>query len=531
MISSATVKALTPTQSIFAVIGSLCNKPELLVDSSVKLNKYDFPKPFHKVVFFAINNLISDNGTIKELSAFDIDTYLQKFERYYKIWNDNKGIDYIQSAKDTVNLSLFDDNYHRVKKMTILRKYADEGFDISNIYDVMNVDPEKQAEQENKLNEMDEQDLISFFTRKALEIKSEVDDWVKDDKKHFEAGTNIMDLINRMQESPDVGYPFRSRLFNTMFGGMRPRKYLLRSAGPGIGKTRQALADLLYISCDKIYSLKRDDWVSLGVVEPTLFISTELEIDEIQKMLLSFITRLSPEVIKNGNYDSKTLSIITEGAKVLEKAPFYIVEMEDFNIEDIENEVDKYILNYKVKYIDFDYIQTVPKLSKEATDTFGSQQREDQILAELSRRLWQLANNRNVFIMSSTQLNGSALSDEPLMARTQQALRGSKAVADKIDYGIVMAKPSHKDLKNLNEIITDNDANKRVNVKPNMSYWCYKNRNGLSMVVVWTKIDLGTMLEIPLFVTDYNYELVDMKETRIILDDKGSYHVKENLSF
>ena len=117
MINPTTVKALTPTQSIFAVLGALCNKPELLAEASVKLNKYDFPNPLHKIIFFAINNLISENGTVKELSAFDIDTYLQKFERYYKIWDSGKGIDYIQSAKDETNIPLFKENYHRVKKM------------------------------------------------------------------------------------------------------------------------------------------------------------------------------------------------------------------------------------------------------------------------------------------------------------------------------------------------------------------------------------------------------------------------------
>ena len=63
-----------------------------------------------------------------------------------------------------------------------------------------------------------------------------------------------------------------------------------------------------------------------------LLISTELEIDELQKMLLSFITRIDPKIIASGNYDSKTLSILSEGVQVLKKAPFYIVEMEDFTI-------------------------------------------------------------------------------------------------------------------------------------------------------------------------------------------------------
>lgn len=531
MINPTTVKALTPTQSIFAVLGALCNKPELLAESSVKLNKYDFPNPLHKIIFFAINNLISENGTVKELSAFDIDTYLQKFERYYKIWESGKGIDYIQSAKDETNIPLFKENYHRVKKMSILRKYVDEGFDISGLYDILNTDPDIQAKQEHTIDNMTESDLISYFTRKALELKSEVSEWVEDDQKHFEAGSNIEDLLETLKEAPDVGFPFRSRYFNTLFGGMKPKKFMLRSGGTGATKTRQALADLMFISCSKIYSPKRDKWFSLGVVEPTLLISTELEIDELQKMLLSFITRIDPKIIASGNYDSKTLSILSEGVQVLKKAPFYIVEMEDFNVEDVENEIEKYILNYKVRYIDFDYIQPTPKLSKEVQDTFGSQQREDQILATLSRRLKNIAKNNNVFIASSTQLNGYGSSDDPYVSRTQTALRGSKAIADKVDYGVIMAKPTNKDLKNLKNIISDPMSNKKPNAKPTMSYWCYKNRGGESMVVVWTYLDAGTMREKPLFITDYNYDLVDMKETRIILDDNGDYHVDEKIDF
>ena len=51
------------------------------------------------------------------------------------------------------------------------------------------------------------------------------------------------------------------------------------------------------------------------------------------------------------------------------------------------------------------------------------------------------------------------------------------------------------------------------------------------MIVVWTYLDAGTMREKPLFITDYNYDLVDMKETRIILDDNGDYHVDEKTDF
>lgn len=56
---------LNPKQNIYSLIGNLCDKPNLLIDADVHLTEKDFVSDFHKVVFFAINNLISENGTLK----------------------------------------------------------------------------------------------------------------------------------------------------------------------------------------------------------------------------------------------------------------------------------------------------------------------------------------------------------------------------------------------------------------------------------------------------------------------------------
>ena len=51
---------------------------------------------------------------------------------------------------------------------------------------------------------------------------------------------------------------------------------------------------------------------------------------------------------------------------------------------------------------------------------------------------------------------------------------------------------------------------------PNMCHWVYKVRRGrLTRIIIWTKIDLGTMTEQCLFVTNYDFELIDMDFTKI----------------
>ena len=77
--NNVTDKMLNPQSAIANILGSICQKPELLIDNNVKLEKDDFVLKFHQIVFTAINNIIADVGTEKSISVFDVDTYLKEF--------------------------------------------------------------------------------------------------------------------------------------------------------------------------------------------------------------------------------------------------------------------------------------------------------------------------------------------------------------------------------------------------------------------------------------------------------------------
>lgn len=512
---------LNPEQSIFGLIGNICNHPNFLIDADVHLNDSDFVTNFHKVVFMAINNLVSENGTVKAITEFDIDTYLKQSDTYYKIWQNGNGITFIQDAKDLANKDLFFDNYHTIKKHSILRKYKDDGVDISDIYDPNSTEPDLINEQQASLIKMTENDLIEHFTKKILNIREELKESVDNGVKYFQVGDDLETLKERINAVPEFGYPFRNPYFNTLFNGKRKGKFFLQSGASGFGKTRQALVDLLYTACDEMVDSKTGKWTKLSAPRPCLFISTELEKEELQLQMISFITKIMPEIISAGNYTHSVEKEIDRAIAVMKKAPLYIIEMEEFDTNDIRNEIERYILNYKVEYINFDYIQMNPKLSLSMQKQFGHKMQDDQMLLEVSRVLKNIAKEHDVFISSSTQLNASHSEMNPEVSRTQNALRGSKAIADKVDYGVIIAPPTSHDLKKINNIESE--------IRPNMSYWVYKNRNNMKNVVIWSHINLGTMKEEFLFATDYQYNIIDITLTDINVNDNGTFSIPEEI--
>ena len=188
--------------------------------------------------------------------------------------------------------------------------------------------------------------------------------------------------------------------------------------------TRQAIRDMVNVSCDEIY--EDGKWVSTGLSMPTLFISTELNKDEIQKIVIACLSGIETSELEEGQYDKATLERIRHAQAVIQRSDMHMVYMEDFSVSDIELTIEDYIINSNVQYCVFDYIQNSGKLSKTLQEAFGHQLREDEIISNLSRQLKMIAEKFNVFIMSSTQLNGKAKDDNVFLARDSNVLRGGK---------------------------------------------------------------------------------------------------------
>jgi replicative DNA helicase len=303
-------------------------------------------------------------------------------------------------------------------------------------------------------------------------------------------------------------------LVNAVHRGARLKKFYLRSAATGVGKTRAMIADACSIACDEIYSLEEKRWISNGTKEPTIFISTEQEIDEIQTMMYAFLSGVDEEHIITGDYLVGEWERVVYAAKLLEKCPLFVQQLPDFSLQDIENTIKRGIRDNNVKYIFFDYIHTSMKILSEVSSKTGVKGlREDNILFMISIRLKDLCNQYGVFILTATQLNADYVSAQQY---DQNLLRGAKAIADKIDCGMIMLEVSQEDLNTLAPILQKEGLE-----APTIKISVYKNRRGrYKSVLLWCKANRGICRIEPMFMTNYQYQLIPVEDLKINVKPK-----------
>ena len=326
-----------------------------------------------------------------------------------------------------------------------------------------------------------------------------------------QAGEGIMALIDKFKESPEVGVPMYGPLINTVTRGARLKKFYLRSAATGVGKTRSMIADCCYIGCNRIYD-ESFGWIKNGTAEPCLYITTEQELEEIQTMMLAFLSNVQEDHILNGEYDGDEEDRVREAARILAESPIYIEELPDFSLQDVENTIKKNLRDHDVKYVFHDYIHTSLKILEEIQKRSGVSLREDNILFILSNKLKDICNTYGVFIESATQLNGDW---KDAKTPDQNLLRGAKAIADKVDYGSILMNVTSEDIEALESILSSN-----IFERPVIKLSIYKNRRGrYKGVYLWCKADLGCCRIQPMFCTTYDYELVPIDNVKIIVEE------------
>lgn len=496
--------------AIMQVIGCVFNTPQLLdFTDKYTITDEDFPDEFHKIVFGAMYK-IHELGA-SEVTLKNIEDFLSTRPKSAGVFKQQKGEEWIMKAAEVSNAMTFDYYYSRLKKMSLLRAYDNIGVDVSDIYDPDNIlDVKKKQLQEDILDNSTLEDLANIIDDKITAVRLQYVDDVYGEAQ--QAGEGIFDLIDKFKEHPEVGVPLYGPIINTVTRGARLKKFYLRSAASGVGKTRSMIADACYVSCEKIYN-ESFGWIKIGTCQPALFITTEQELEEIQTMMLAFLSNVNEDHILNGAYEGDEEDRVREAAAILAKAPLYVEELPDFSLKDVEDKIRKNIREHDVKYVFHDYIHTSMKILEEISKRSGGVKlREDNILFMLSNKLKDLCNQYGIFIESATQLNGDWKDAE---IPDQNLLRGAKAIADKIDYGAILLNTTDKDLEALQQILGSN-----LFSTPNIKLSVYKNRRGrYKGVYLWCKADLGCCRIDPMFATTYDYNIINIDDIKIIVGD------------
>lgn len=498
------------TAAITQVIGCVFNNSSILDETDKYIiREEDFVEDFHKIIFGSMYNIHLTGSQINIDAIID---YLANRPKFEAIFKKNKGIEYLSEASQIAQANTFNYYYNRLKKFSLLRAYEDF-VDVRFLYDPDDVlNTKKRQQQEDWLDHTTLSEIAQSIDAKIDDIKSK---YVEDDLGlGYQAGEDVIELIENLEKYPEVGIPLYGPLINTITRGARLRKLYLRSAATGMGKSRSMIADTCNFACNKIYH-EQFGWIKNGTSQPTLFIATEQDKGEVQTMMLAFLSNVNEEHILNGEYLEGERDRVIEAANILKNSPLWIEELPDFSLQDVENKIKKNIREHDVKYVVYDYIHTSLKILGEISrQSNGVKIREDNVLFMLSARLKDLANKYGIFILSATQLNASYQDSE---TPDQNLLRGAKSIADRIDVGLILLDVTKDDILRLDPILSSNSNF----ITPNLKLSVYKNRRGAYKgCYLWCSANLGTCRITPQFCTNWNYEVLSIQDMKIIVEDE-----------
>lgn len=493
--------------STIQLIGCIYKQPQLLDDEGQYFfSEDDFPNDFHRVVFGAAYNLWKMGA--KNLTIKTVEDYLKEHPKEYGVYQAGNGPTWLKQTIAEADLSNFPYYYSRVKKMTLLREFNNIGMDVSDIYDINNLTNLEKRENQNKfLDSLSLNEIADLIENKINNVRQSYIDNSTDEA--LSASEGIEELFESLSQTPDMGQPMYGDYINVVTRGMRLGKFYLRSAASGVGKSRTMIADFCYCACSEIY--ENGEWVSTGLAMPAVFISTELELDELQTMMVAFLTGIDEERILNNQVATwgPERDRINHAIELIKTSPMYVEIIPDFSLKDIENIIKRNIRLHGCKFIFLDYIHTSMKILEEISRRSGGiKLREDNVLFLLSVKLKDICNQFGVFILSSTQLNQDwKTSDIP----DQNLLRGAKSIADKIDFGSILLDVTTEDKEALENTVGEGRM-------PNVKLSIYKNRRGsYNKCYLWMVADKSTCRFNTVFCTDYNYELIPIKDVNITM--------------
>ena len=479
------------------IFGCIMKQPSLLSEvENYSLIPSDFESSFEKYIFMSLANLQREGA--ETISIVDIDSYLAEKPHIHEIFNKYNGIEYLQDAIEMADIENFNYYYNKLKKYNVIKDLQELGFDTNSIYpdkDMLSDEDYKKREQFDNLT------IADIFGKIKADISDAEAKYGCSAAKTVKASDNIRELIERLQTNPEVGAPCQGDIFNTITRGARKGKFYLLSALSGGSKTRTMVGNGCYIAYPIRYDSRLQQWVNTGSCEKVLYVGTEQVYEEIQTMILAYLTDINEEIILNGEYTEQQQDLINKAIQIMDAYSdnFIISQLPEPNLAQVKTHLRKYCLREGCEYVFYDYIFATPSLLNEFRDLAI---RQDVALRMLSTLLKDLAVELDVFIMSATQITGTVEFKQGYI-RNYMLLRDSKSIADKADFAAIKAKVLPEELNLLEEVC------KEIGVYPNQVTDVYKMRRGRYVDVrIWSLADLGTLRSRDLFITDANMNIV-----------------------
>lgn len=477
-------------------------KPSLALSEKWPLTKQDFqPQQFHLRIWQAVVALARRGAS--EISAIDCYNLCKNNAEVKRIFDDSNLTDFIDAIKQVVNVDNFSVYWEAIRKNTLLRAYEQAGFPV----DRFGQDIEKYSIE----------DIVQYYDGQQIAIKKE---FYKDkDIDELKAGDGFEQIKENFKAEPLFGATTFSRYLNTAARGWIPGQLSIYSVGSGVGKSTLGLANLVWVCCPRIYDEKQGQYISNPCYQHKagLYIQFEMAGDtEVTPKIVATISGVPCFNILNGHYESGEEDRVDEAIRILHESNLYIVSMPNYTVDLIESYVKDYVINKNVGYVCYDYIVESSSVSSDLAKKNGVATRSDQVLSGIASKLKDLAVEYNVAMLTFTQVNGNASTQEIL---DSGVAAGSRAIQNKADVaGVIL--PLRKQEQEIADMVCSNNPGV---VKPTRCLHLYKMRFSSEEqgIKIYFNLDLNTGRTEDCFVTTKYNQPYNMSKTSLVYASKG----------
>ena len=499
--------------AVMQVLAGLIKDPLLFANNKYRFDINDFQEQFHRIVYGAVDYLA--HSGMEKIDYIDIDKFLQPYESQYKVFCDNRGIEYIQKILEMYDPKKFDYYYNTLKKYSLLVLLNSQGIDTSDLYDSSIVNPDEQQKMQERFDKMSVNDIITSEEVKVAEAKKLFGS--SSDLVEGSAGDSLRELKEELKKVPVMGMPLMSPILTTLYRGQRFGCLNMTSAPSGVGKTRIAVGEACHLAIPEYYDCDKKQWISTGLEENVLIIETELELQEVQTMMMAHVSGVPEGRILDGSYSKEEEQRIDKAIELIEasKSRFFFVSITNFDSDDVINTIKSYYMTRHVNYVFFDYLSESIKMLAEGTRKTKVQGlRTDQILLQMSTALKDCAKQLNIYIWTATQLSGDY---KNVKEADSTSLRGAKSLADKTDCAAILLP-----VRDMDNPIIETYCAKGFEVKPNFVLHVYKIRRGTYQNIrVYTYFDRGTCRMYDCFVTNSDGVMLPVEPTYVKIGEKA----------
>ena len=493
------------------IIGSLM-KNTLLFLQCPDLTPADFDVDSIRVCFIMIQNLYNQGAT--KLTPIEVDQEVEKHINAFQIYKKENGLEFLKAAYEYADISNFKMYYIRLKKYSLLRRLKKEKYDIRDYYieDSEITDPREAIKIQEKFDNASLEEILNSVESRYNIIRNE---YINGDKERGDPAEGIFELIESLKQIPDIGPSLEGKIFSSACRGARKGCFFLKSASTSAGKTRTSVFDACRLAYPVRWSHEQNTFIQeinndgeYRQPRKVLFIVTEMDKEELQTIMLAYLSGVNEDHILTGNYELGELSRVQFAGKIMEdyRGYFIIEEIAEPNLLNVEATIKKYTTFDNVKYVFFDYIHTTASMVEQFSK---NNLNEPTILMMMANQLKQIAKTYGIFIFSATQVNVNAMSDDGEF-KNEMCIRGAKSVADKCDLGCVMTRVTDNFWNSIiptlriaaaSQLI-DNRILADSNFRPTHVIDIYKMRRGrYKNVRIWMNLHLGTGRRTDLFMT------------------------------